>query len=162
MALFFCTNDPNWPLWVCLYGLTCAVFVFLSPPASKPIASSGGTISNARQFASWTYYLHKQVNIIDMMTYIGIVFCTFFLARSRCLYRLSTRSTAALCLSGRRGWSLSIYLIVDEKGDFKEENFQKAMGLLKDGEGSRVRRKGGTKGRGKSDRTREKVLSVVT
>ena len=107
VALFFCTNDPNWPLWICLYGLTCAVFVFLSPPASKPIASSG-TISNARQFASWTYYLHKQVNIIDMMTYIGIVFCTFFLARSRCLYRLSTRSTAALCLSGRRGWSLSI------------------------------------------------------
>ena len=62
----------------------------------------------------------------------------------------------------RQARMVSIYLIVDEKGDFKEENFQKAMGLLKDGEGSRVRRKGGTKGRGKSDRTREKVLSVVT
>ena len=51
MALFFFIasyvqlNDPDWPLWVCLYGLpslTCAVFVFLpNTPASKPIASSG-------------------------------------------------------------------------------------------------------------------------
>ncbi|XP_062509279.1 exosome RNA helicase MTR4-like [Corticium candelabrum] len=84
------------------------------------------TIPNARQFAEWVCFLHKQpVHVVytDMRP----------VPLQHYIYP-----------AGADG----LYLVVDEKGEFREDNFQTAMTLVKDGDGGKDKtvRRGGTKG----------------
>ncbi|XP_032241598.2 exosome RNA helicase MTR4 [Nematostella vectensis] len=85
------------------------------------------TIPNARQFAEWIVHLHKQP--------CHVVYTDF----------RPTPLQHYIYPAGGDG----LFLVVDEKGDFREENFQKAMGVIRVGggdPGAQRGRKGGTKG----------------
>jgi ATP-dependent RNA helicase DOB1 len=106
------------------------------------------TIPNARQFAEWVCSLHKQpvhvvytdMRPVPLQHYI-------YPAGADGLYLIVDEKVVYEC---------GFYcLFVDEvvfacnvQGEFREDNFQKAMSLMKDGEGARDRigRRGGTKG----------------
>ncbi|XP_068727369.1 exosome RNA helicase MTR4-like [Montipora capricornis] len=85
------------------------------------------TIPNARQFAEWIAHLHKQP--------CHVVYTDF----------RPTPLQHYIYPSGGDG----LFLVQDEKGDFREENFQKAMAVIREGgtePGPQRGRKGGTKG----------------
>ncbi|PFX30767.1 Superkiller viralicidic activity 2-like 2 [Stylophora pistillata] len=85
------------------------------------------TIPNARQFAEWIAHLHKQP--------CHVVYTDF----------RPTPLQHYIYPAGGDG----LFLVEDEKGEFREENFQKAMAVIREG-GTDPRtlrgRKGGTKG----------------
>lgn len=86
------------------------------------------TIPNARQFAEWVCYLHKQPCHVVYTDY------------------RPTPLQHYLFPAGGDG----IHLVVDEKGQFKEENFNTAMSVLQNageaGKGDQKGRRGGIKG----------------
>eukprot|EP00794_Sanderia_malayensis_P007825 gene7825-8674_t len=88
------------------------------------------TIPNARQFAEWVAHIHKQP--------CHVVYTDF----------RPTPLQHYLYPTGGDG----LYLVEDEKRDFREDNFNKAMAVLQDGGGSSGDQKwhggkrGGTKG----------------
>ncbi|XP_031551910.1 exosome RNA helicase MTR4-like [Actinia tenebrosa] len=85
------------------------------------------TIPNARQFAEWITHLHKQP--------CHVVYTDF----------RPTPLQHYVYPAGGDG----LFLVVDEKGDFREENFNKAIAVIRDGSndpGSMKGRRGGTKG----------------
>ncbi|CAH3186779.1 unnamed protein product, partial [Porites evermanni] len=85
------------------------------------------TIPNARQFAEWISHLHKQP--------CHVVYTDF----------RPTPLQHYIYPAGGEG----LFLVQDEKGEFREENFQKAMAVIREGgtdPGSQRGRKGGTKG----------------
>jgi len=86
------------------------------------------TIPNATQFAEWISYLHKQP--------CHVVYTDF----------RPTPLQHYIFPAGGDG----IHLVVDETGTFREDNFNTAMGVLKDGgdasKGDQRGRKGGPKG----------------
>jgi ATP-dependent RNA helicase DOB1 len=84
------------------------------------------TIPNAMQFAEWICKMHKQPCHVVYTNY------------------RPTPLQHYLFPAGGEG----IFLVVDEKATFREENFQKAIGLLGDKESSKP-----VKGRGKKDRS---------
>ncbi|ESO92619.1 hypothetical protein LOTGIDRAFT_162536 [Lottia gigantea] len=85
------------------------------------------TIPNARQFAEWICHLHKQPCHVVYTDYRPIPLQHY------------------LFPSGGDG----LHLVVDESGDFREENFNTAMSVLKDAgdaaKGDQKGRKGGSK-----------------
>ncbi|XP_015775447.1 PREDICTED: superkiller viralicidic activity 2-like 2 [Acropora digitifera] len=86
------------------------------------------TIPNARQFAEWIAHLHKQA--------CHVVYTDF----------RPTPLQHYIYPAGGDG----LFLVEDEKGEFREENFQKAMAVLREGGAEswnkRGRKGGGTKG----------------
>lgn len=85
------------------------------------------TIPNARQFAEWIAHLHKQP--------CHVVYTDF----------RPTPLQHYIYPAGGDG----LFLVEDEKGEFREENFQKAMAVIREGgtdPGNLRGRKGGTKG----------------
>lgn len=85
------------------------------------------TIPNAKQFAEWIAHLHKQP--------CHVVYTDF----------RPTPLQHYIYPAGGDG----LFLVEDEKGEFREENFQKAMAVIREGgtdPGSLKGRKGGTKG----------------
>ncbi|XP_074611941.1 exosome RNA helicase MTR4-like [Acropora palmata] len=85
------------------------------------------TIPNARQFAEWIAHLHKQA--------CHVVYTDF----------RPTPLQHYIYPAGGDG----LFLVEDEKGEFREENFQKAMAVLREGGAeswNKRGRKGGTKG----------------
>ncbi|XP_065175835.1 exosome RNA helicase MTR4-like [Sycon ciliatum] len=85
------------------------------------------TIPNARQFAQWISVLHKQPCHVVYTEY------------------RPTPLQHYIFPAGADG----LYLVVDEAGEFREDNFQKAMSLLNDapaGPQAKFGRKGGFKG----------------
>lgn len=86
------------------------------------------TIPNARQFAEWICHLHKQPCHVVYTDY------------------RPTPLQHYIFPAGGDG----IHMVVDEKGQFREENFNTAMNVLKDSgdasKGDQKGRRGGTKG----------------
>ncbi|ESN92780.1 hypothetical protein HELRODRAFT_96072 [Helobdella robusta] len=86
------------------------------------------TIPNARQFAEWISYLHKQPCHVVYTEY------------------RPTPLQHYIFPAGGDG----IHLVVDEKGNFREDNFNTAMSILRDSgdasKGDQKGRKGGIKG----------------
>ncbi|XP_064604506.1 LOW QUALITY PROTEIN: exosome RNA helicase MTR4-like [Liolophura sinensis] len=91
------------------------------------------TIPNARQFAEWICYLHKQPCHVVYTEY------------------RPTPLQHYIFPAGGDG----IHLVVDENGEFREENFNAAMNVLKDAgdaaKGDRRGRRGGVKGGNESN-----------
>ncbi|KAG8883351.1 ATP-dependent RNA helicase mtr4 [Tulasnella sp. 331] len=99
------------------------------------------TIPNAMEFASWISHSHEEP--------CHVVYTDF----------RPTPLQHYLFPTGSDG----IYMVVNEKSEFKEDNFQKAMGMIQDGKGEDLSsvdggrgkkgktKKGGTKGELKSD-----------
>ncbi|CAB4009069.1 superkiller viralicidic activity 2-like 2 [Paramuricea clavata] len=84
------------------------------------------TIPNASQFAGWIAHLHKQP--------CHVVYTEF----------RPTPLQHYIYPAGGDG----LFLVVDETGNFREDNFQKSMAVIQEGPGSGQQRgrKGGTKG----------------
>ncbi|XP_065657387.1 exosome RNA helicase MTR4 isoform X2 [Hydra vulgaris] len=96
------------------------------------------TIHNARQFAEWIAYLHKQP--------CHVVYTDF----------RPTPLQHYIYPSGGDG----LHLVVDEKGDFREENFNKAMSSLQDQSTVEGNAQGKTK-KGKGNQTGSNVYKIV-
>ncbi|KAI8919548.1 rRNA-processing arch domain-containing protein [Entophlyctis helioformis] len=104
------------------------------------------TIPNAMQFAEWIVKIHKQPCHVVYTDY------------------RPTPLQHYLFPSGGEG----IYLAVDEKGTFREDNFQKAIAFLgDDSEDAGKKKAGGPKGKGKRDRSTKgptdlyKILKMI-
>lgn len=99
------------------------------------------TIHNARQFAEWIAYIHSQP--------CHVVYTDF----------RPTPLQHYIYPSGGDG----LHLVVDEKGEFREENFNKAMGVLQDMstvEGSAQKTKKGNN-KGQSGSNVYKIVKMI-
>uniref|UniRef100_A0A336LNC0 CSON004141 protein n=1 Tax=Culicoides sonorensis TaxID=179676 RepID=A0A336LNC0_CULSO len=101
------------------------------------------TIPNARQFAEWVCHLHHQPCHVVYTDY------------------RPTPLQHYLFPAGGDG----IHLVVDEKGNFKEENFTKAMSVLQNAgeasKGDQKGRKGGLKGNNSGDTNIYKIIKMI-
>lgn len=101
------------------------------------------TIPNARQFAEWICKLHKQPCHVVYTDYRPTPLQHFMFP------------------AGGDG----IHLILDEKGNFKEDNFNAAMQVLKDSgdasKGDQKGRKGGIKGKDASQTNIFKIVKMI-
>ncbi|XP_076973266.1 exosome RNA helicase MTR4 isoform X1 [Tamandua tetradactyla] len=103
------------------------------------------TIPNARQFAEWICHLHKQdrnpVDLLKELDQSAAVPCHVIYTDYR-----PTPLQHYIFPAGGDG----LHLVVDENGDFREDNFNTAMQVLRDAgdlaKGDQKGRKGGTKG----------------
>ncbi|CAH1772734.1 unnamed protein product [Owenia fusiformis] len=99
------------------------------------------TIPNARQFAEWICYLHKQPCHVVYTEYRPVPLQHYIFP------------------SGGDG----LHLVVDENGEFREENFNTAMAVLKDsnaGKAGQWGKKGGQKG-GKGEPDVFKIVKLI-
>lgn len=109
-------------------------------PDSVRFVFLSATIPNAKQFAEWISKVHEQP--------CHVVYTDF----------RPTPLQHYLFPTGGEG----IYLVVNERGDFREDNFQKAMGLLADMSGEDPASITSGKGRkGKSKKGASKGETVV-
>jgi ATP-dependent RNA helicase DOB1 len=93
-------------------GVVWEETIILLPPKVHHVFLSA-TIPNAMEFAEWICKLHRQPCHVVYTDY------------------RPTPLQHYLFPSGGDG----IFLVVDEKGQFREDNFQKAMGSLQEGKG---------------------------
>lgn len=97
------------------------------------------TIPNARQFAEWICSIHEQPCHVVYTDYRPTPLQHFIFP------------------AGGDG----IHLVVDEKGDFREDNFNAAMAVLQSGDAAKGDKARGAKGGMKSDAANSNVYQVV-